>query len=141
MGVDLCVRMRFDCPGLNDGGSRAGYLWLRIRGRPTGRYPVLGEETNEIFYKWLGEVSQSLALLLMRYFNLQTGNTMQKREINLRRFLECEEYTFLTQLMREPTREAFPQDLLFVNRERLVRDVVAGGSLGQSDHRMIIFNS
>lgn len=59
---------------------------------------------------------------------------------SLRRFLECEDYSFLTQLMREPTREADPQDLLFVNRERLVQGVVAGGTLRQSDHKITMFN-
>lgn len=33
-----------------------------------------------------------------------------------------------------------PQDLLFVNRG-LVGDVMAGGRLGHSNHRMIVFNS
>ena len=80
------------------------------------------EETDEIFYKQLGEVSQSLALVLMGDFNLPDVcwkyNTAERKQS--RRFLERVEETFLTQLVREPAREGTPLDLLFVNREGLV---------------------
>ncbi|KAK4807164.1 hypothetical protein QYF61_024284 [Mycteria americana] len=56
-----------------------------------------------------------------------------------RRFLECVEDNFLTQLVSEPTREGALLDLLFVNREGLVGDVMFGGRLGHSDHEMIEF--
>ncbi|PKU28704.1 rna-directed dna polymerase from mobile element jockey-like [Limosa lapponica baueri] len=55
-----------------------------------------------------------------------------------RRFLECVEDNFLTQLVREPTREGAPLDL-FVNKEGLVGDVMVGSHLGHSDHEMIEF--
>jgi len=54
-----------------------------------------------------------------------------------RRFLECVEDNFLTQLVGEPTRGVASLDLLFANREGLVGDVVVGGCLGLSDHEMI----
>ncbi|KAK4818289.1 hypothetical protein QYF61_010431 [Mycteria americana] len=54
------------------------------------------------------------------------------------RFLECVEDNFLTQLVSEPTREGTPLDLLFVNREGLVGDVMVGGRLGCSSHKMIV---
>ncbi|KAK4832424.1 hypothetical protein QYF61_023103 [Mycteria americana] len=63
-----------------------------------------------------------------------TAETKQSR-----RFLECVADNFLTQLVREPTREGAPLDLLFTNRERLVSRVMVGGHLGQSDHEMIEF--
>ena len=44
-------------------------------------------------------------------------------------------------LVREPIREGAPLDLLFVNREGL-GDVMVGGCLGHSDHKMIrVFDS
>lgn len=54
-----------------------------------------------------------------------------------RRFLESPEDIFLTQLMREPTRERAWLDLLFVSREGLVGDKVVGTCLGHSDFEMI----
>ena len=45
----------------------------------------------------------------------------------------------LDKLVSEPTREGAPLDLLFVNREGLVGDVMAGGHLGHSDHEMTEF--
>ena len=50
------------------------------------------------------------------------------------------EVCFLAQPVSEPTRESIPLDLLLVNRERLVGDVVAGGCLRHSDHKMIEFS-
>ena len=55
-------------------------------------------------------------------------NTAERKES--RRFPECVEETFLTQLVREPAREGTPLDLLFVNREGLGGDVIVGGRLG-----------
>jgi len=56
-----------------------------------------------------------------------------------RRFLECVEDNFLTQLVSELTREGTLLGLLFVNWERLVGDVMVGGCLGHSNHEMIEF--
>ncbi|GAB0179913.1 hypothetical protein GRJ2_000456600 [Grus japonensis] len=59
-----------------------------------------------------------------------------------RRFLECVEDNFLTQLVSEPTREGALLDLLFANREGLVGDVMVGGRLGHSSHEMMrVFDS
>lgn len=58
-----------------------------------------------------------------------------------RRFLESVEDNFLTQMVREPTREGPLLDLLLVNREALVGEVTVGGHLGYSDHKMIVFDS
>ncbi|KAK4806171.1 hypothetical protein QYF61_001094 [Mycteria americana] len=60
-------------------------------------------------------------------------------DVQSRRFLERVADNFLTQLVREPTREGAPLDLLFTNREGLVSHVMVGGCLGQSDHEMIVF--
>ncbi|KAK4815887.1 hypothetical protein QYF61_009938 [Mycteria americana] len=105
------------------------------------RPPSQDEETDELFYKQLGEASRSLALVLVGDFNLPDVcwkyNTAERKQP--RRFLERVADNFLTQLVSEPTREGAPLDLLFTNREGLVSDVMVGGCLGQSDHEMIEF--
>ena len=45
----------------------------------------------------------------------------------------------MSQVLGEPTRKDALLDLLFVNREGLVGDVVVGGCLGHSDHKMVEF--
>ncbi|PKU49228.1 rna-directed dna polymerase from mobile element jockey-like [Limosa lapponica baueri] len=96
---------------------------------------------KKILYKQLGEVLQLLALILVRNFNLPDVcwkyNTAERKQS--RRFLECMEDNFLTQLVSEPTRKGIPLDLLLVNREGLVGDVMVGGRLGHSNHQMIEF--
>ena len=78
-GVALYVRECCDCLELNDGDDRVECLWVRIRERANKadvmvgvyyRPPSQDEEADEIFYKQLGEVSQSLPLVLMGDFNL-----------------------------------------------------------------------
>ncbi|GAB0188391.1 hypothetical protein GRJ2_001304400 [Grus japonensis] len=105
------------------------------------RPPNEDKEADDIFYKQLGEVSQSVALVLVGDFNLPEVcwkyNTAERKQS--RRFLECVEDNFLTQLVREPTREGALLDLLFANTEGLVGDVMVGGRLGPSDYEMIEF--
>jgi len=59
------------------------------------------EKADECFYKKLAEVSQLLALVLMRDLNLPDicwkCNTAERKQP--RRFLECVEDNFLTQLV------------------------------------------
>ncbi|GAB0204739.1 hypothetical protein GRJ2_002939500 [Grus japonensis] len=91
------------------------------------RPPKQDEEADEILYKQLGEVSQSLVLFLVGDFNLPDicwkYNTAEKKQS--RRFLECVEDSFLTQLVTEPARASAPLDLLLANRG-LVGDVMVG---------------
>ena len=54
-----------------------------------------------------------------------------------RRFLECEEDSFLRHLVSKPTRGAAPFDLLFTNREGTVGNLMVGSCLGHSDYKMI----
>ncbi|KAF1425232.1 hypothetical protein FQV24_0000448, partial [Spheniscus mendiculus] len=146
-GVALYVRDCFDCLELDDGDNRVECLWVRIREKANKadimvgvcyRPPNQDEETDGIVYKQLGEVSQSLALILMGDFNLPDVcwkySTEERKQS--RRFLECVEDNFLTQLVSEPTREGAQLDLL----EGLVGDVMIGGRLGHSDHEMIEFS-
>ena len=60
-----------------------------------------------------------------------------KRSLWVFRFPSRVEDNFLMQLVSEPARGGASLDLLFTNREGLVEDVVAGGSLGLSNHEMI----
>ena len=86
----LYVRECFDCLELNDGDDRVQCLWVRIRGKANKADTVVGvcyrppnqdEEADEIFYKQLREVSQSLALVLMgtSTYQMSAGNTIQQR--------------------------------------------------------------
>ena len=83
------------------------------------RPPNLDEETDEAFYKQLAEVTQSPALVLVGDFNFPDiswkYNTAQRKQS--RRFLESMEDSFLTQLVREPTRGGVPLDLLFTEKD------------------------
>jgi len=147
-GVTLCVRECFDCQTV-DSDEWAKCSWVRIRGKANNvdimvgfcyRPLNQGEQTDEIFYQQLGEVSRLLAFILMgtSTYQIPAGNTIQRKQA--RWFLECVEDNFLTQLVSEPTREGAPLDLLFANRERLVGDVMVGGRLGYHDHETIEFS-
>ncbi|KAK4830597.1 hypothetical protein QYF61_012023 [Mycteria americana] len=149
-GVALYVRECLDSLELDDGDDRVECLWVRIRGKANNADIVVGvcyrppnqdEETDELFYKQLGEASRSLALVLVGDFNLPDVcwkyNTAERNQS--RRFVECVADNFLTQLVSEPTREGAPLDLLFTNREGLVSHVMVGGRLGHRDHEMIEF--
>ena len=129
------------------GDGRLECLWVRIRGKANKADIMVGvcykpsnqdEEADELFYKQLGEVSQSLALVLVGDFNLLDicwkYNTAERKQS--RGFMECVEDNFLTQLVSEPTKGGAFLDLLFTNRG-LVGDVVVGGHLGLSNRDMI----
>ena len=115
-GVALYARECFNYLELNDGDDRVGCLWVKIRGNSKKadimvgvcyRPPNQDEEVNEIFCKQLGEVSRSLTLVLVGYSNLPDVcwkyNTAERKQS--RKFLECVEDNFLTQLVSDPTRE------------------------------------
>ncbi|KAK4823930.1 hypothetical protein QYF61_008316 [Mycteria americana] len=116
MGGDKLFRR--DRQGKRRGKANKADIMVGVCYRP----PKQGEEAGEIFYKQLGEVSQSLVLVLVGDFNLPDVcwkyNTAERKQS--RRFLECVADNFLTQLVREPTREGTMLDLLFANREGLV---------------------
>ena len=65
-------------------------------------------------------------------------NTEERKQY--RKFLDCVEDNFLKQQVRERTRTAVPLDLLFTNREGMVRDVVVRSHLGHSNNKMIEFS-
>ncbi|KAM9590717.1 uncharacterized protein ACIBXB_005842 isoform 1-T1 [Morphnus guianensis] len=150
-GVALYVRECFDCTELHDCDDKVECLWVRMRGKADKADIMLGvcyrppdqvEEMDESFYKRLAVVSESCALVLVGDFNFPDVcwkyNTAVSKQS--RRFLECVEDNFLTQLVGEPTRGGALLDLLFTNREGLVGGVMVGGRLGLSDHEMIEFS-
>lgn len=77
-----------------------------------------------------------LALVLIRGFNLPdvSGkyNTAERKQP--RRFLECVEDKFLTQLVSDQLGKVL--HWTWVNREGLVGNVVVGVGLGHSNHEM-----
>ena len=86
--------------GKDDGKANKADILLGVCYRP----PNQDEDVDEMFYKQLEEVSQSVALVLVGNFNLPEVcwkyNTVEKKQS--RRFLECVEDNFLTQLVSEP---------------------------------------
>jgi len=73
------IRDCFDCIELDDCGDKVEGLWVKMRGKANKadillevchRPPNQDEEADEVFYKRLAEVSQSLALVLVGDFNL-----------------------------------------------------------------------
>ncbi|PKU37050.1 glycerol kinase [Limosa lapponica baueri] len=98
-------------------------------------------EADEAFYSQLKGASQSQALVLMGDLNHPDicceGYTA--KHVQSRRFLQCIDDNFLTQLVEEPTRRGVLLDLVLTNKEGLVEDIKVGGSLGCSDHEKIEF--
>ncbi|RMC15976.1 hypothetical protein DUI87_08183 [Hirundo rustica rustica] len=150
-GVALYIKQTFDTVGIETKEDGVECLWVRIKGKGKKADILLGvcyrppnqeEEVDNLFYKQLGNVSGSSALVLVGDFNLPDIcwelNTAEKRQS--RKFLESMEDNFLSQLMGEPTRGGTMLDLSFVNRDGLVGDVMVGGHLGQSDHEIIEFS-
>ncbi|KAJ7422828.1 rna-directed dna polymerase from mobile element jockey-like [Pitangus sulphuratus] len=115
-------------------------MMVSIQLKAIARRRVMTQKVDELFCKRLADVSQALALVLVEDFYLMGVcwklNTAEKRQS--RRFLECVEDNFLTQLVSEPSRSGAPLDLLFTNKEGLVGDVVVTGHCGHSD-KMIEF--
>ncbi|TRZ08055.1 hypothetical protein HGM15179_019054 [Zosterops borbonicus] len=114
-GVALYIREALDAIELEINDDKVECLQVRITGKATKANILVGlyyrplnqdEEVDELFYKQLEDVSRSPALVLVGDFNLPDIcwelNTAEKRQS--RRFLECMEDSFLSQLVSEPTR-------------------------------------
>ncbi|GAB0210316.1 mitochondrial enolase superfamily member 1 [Grus japonensis] len=97
--------------------------------------------TDELFYRQLGEISGSVALVLMGDFNFPDINWEYHTAVPRRswKFLKFVGDNFLSQILSEPTRKDALLDLLFVNREGLMGDVMVGDCLGHSDHERVGF--
>ncbi|GAB0203247.1 hypothetical protein GRJ2_002790300 [Grus japonensis] len=102
-------------------------LCVRIKGKANkadvvvGVYyqlPSQGDNTNELSYKELRDISRSAALVLMGDFNFPDINWEYPVDGYSRKFLKHVEDNFLLQVLSELTRILL--DLLFVNREGLM---------------------
>lgn len=78
-GVALYVKECFAYLELDDGDERAECFWVKVRRKTSKAHLMVGvcyrpsnqdEEAEEIFCIQLGEISWSLACVLMEYFNL-----------------------------------------------------------------------
>ena len=97
------------------------------------------ESTDELFYRQLGEISGSVALVLMGDLNFPDSNWEYHTAVMSMswKFLKLVRGNFLSQVLSEPARKDALLDLLITNREALVGDVMVGGCLGHSDHEMV----
>ena len=149
-GVSLYIKEFFDVEEPGVGNDKVECLWKRLRGKACRgdilvgvcyRPPHQDEEMGEAFCEQLAKVTRSPALVLTGDFNIPDigwkHNTAQRKQS--RRFLECVEDSYLTQLVGEPTRGGALLDLLLATREGLVGDVKVGDCLGQSDHEIVEF--
>ncbi|KAK4810884.1 hypothetical protein QYF61_013292 [Mycteria americana] len=148
-GVALYIRECLDSLELDDGDDRVECLWVRIRGKANKADLVVGvcyrppnqdEETDELFYKQLGEASRSLALVLVGDFNLPDVcwkyNTAERKQC--RRFLECVADNFLTQLTSQRGRRPawLNRELwLELRKKRRVYDLWKKGQATQEDYK------
>ncbi|PKU41873.1 rna-directed dna polymerase from mobile element jockey-like [Limosa lapponica baueri] len=130
--------------------ERVESLWVRIKGQANMGDTVVGVyyrppdqdgEVDEAFYNQLQVAPQSQALVLVGDFNYPDicwkGYTVTN--IQSKRFLQCIDDNFLTQLVEEPTRREALLDLVLTNKEGLVEDILVEGNLGCSDHGKIEF--
>ncbi|RMC05467.1 hypothetical protein DUI87_18660 [Hirundo rustica rustica] len=130
-GVALYIKKVFDTVSIETNEDEVECLLVRIKGKANkagillGVYyhpPIQEEEVDNLFYKQLENASGLPALVLVGDFNLPDIcwelNTAEKTQS--RKFLECMENNFLSQLVGEPTRGRTMLDLLFANRDGLV---------------------
>ena len=80
------------------------------------------ESTDEFFYRQLGEISGSVALVLMGDLNFPDSNWEYHTAVMSMswKFLKLVRGNFLSQVLSEPTRKDALLDLLIMKREALV---------------------
>lgn len=84
--------------------------------------PDQEEQVDEAFYRQIGVVSYSLALVLTANFN-HTGTCWRENTDGNRqpwRFLESTDDNFATQVIKEPARRDALLDLTLKKKERLI---------------------
>ncbi|PKU44704.1 glycerol kinase [Limosa lapponica baueri] len=134
--------------------ERVESLWVTVKGQTNMRYTVVGVyyrppdqdgEVHEVFYNQLQVASQlqALVLVVLGSWFLNHPDICWKvytdRNTQSRRFLQCVDDNFLTQLVEEPMRREALLDLVLTNKEGPVEDSKVEGNLGCSDHGKIEF--
>ncbi|GAB0204618.1 mitochondrial enolase superfamily member 1 [Grus japonensis] len=116
-------------------------VYVLYRKDSPARPPDQEEEVDEAFYRQLEVALRSQALVVVEDFNHPDicWNDNTARHAQSRRFLQSTDDNFLTQVVEEPTGTGVLLDFVLMNREGLVGDVKAGGSLGCSDHETVEF--
>jgi len=103
------------------------------------RPPDQGEPADEPFLLQLQEASRSQSLVLLADFNhpdtCWKSNVVSSRQP--RRFLECTEDHFLSEIIDTPAQGDAIPDLMLTSASELLGDVKTGGSLGCSDHALV----
>ncbi|KAJ7417669.1 adaptin ear-binding coat-associated protein 1 [Willisornis vidua] len=148
-GVALCVTEELECMEFIVDNGTVVSLWVRIKGLTNNANIIVGvyhrpssqdDDADKLFFEELRDTPKSIALVLMRNFNLteinwerHTAGTTQTIRLlkNLNNFME--------QVLREPSQKDAIVDLHLVNRVDLVREAEIGGCLGHSKHEVIEF--
>jgi len=123
-------------------------LWARNRGNKGNlvvgvycRPPDQGEPTDKAFLLRLHEALHLVSVALLRDFNLPDmcwkDTTVSDRQS--RRFLECIEDNFLSQVIYTPARGDAILDEILTNASEFITDMKIGGSLCCSDHALVEF--
>ncbi|PKU42231.1 rna-directed dna polymerase from mobile element jockey-like [Limosa lapponica baueri] len=135
---------------LNDGDNRVECLRVRITGNTNKVDIMVGvsyrpsnqdEEADEIFYEQLGEDSQLLTFVLVGDFNLPDVcwkyNTAERKQS--RRFLECVEDNFLTQLKgwKEDPGDYMPVSLTLVPGQVMEQIILSAITCHVQDNQVI----
>jgi len=130
---------------LKNNHEQVEILWVRIGDRGKNGNLVVGvycrlvdqgQPIDEAFFLKIQEASCLKSLVLLGDFN--HPDICWKRSTascrHSRRFLECIDDNFFSQVTDTPSRRDAILDLLVSSVSELIRDIKIGGSLGCSDH-------
>jgi len=105
------------------------------------RPPDQGKPTDKAFFLQLQEALCSQSLVLLGDFS-HPNICWKSSKVSggqSRRFLECTEDNFFSQVVDTPTRGDAILDLMLTSASELISGIKTGGSLGCSDHAMVEF--
>jgi len=149
-GLALYIKKSIQCEelSLKNSDEQVESLWVRDRGNKGNLVvgvcytpPDQGEPTDEAFLLQLQEALRSQSLVLLGDFShpdtCWKSSTVSNRKS--RRFLECMEDNFLSQVIDTPIQGDAILDLMLTSASELTHDVKTGGSLGCSDHALVEF--
>ena len=103
------------------------------------RPPHTSRETDEQLYQKLSDLIRDKQTLLLGDFNSPVDWSTLTAGAEGMRLVEFSNNSFLTQMVRVPTRGRNTLDLVFSSDEDMVSDVEVGPGLAGSDHGMVTF--